>query len=141
VRQVLDPKPEEVRLWACQGWEALVNVGKYLRRSSFWEELSQVEEARTYVFRLWALAENVPQARYGITALIDAGASMPPGIDKSLPGTDLTELLGAARYLAKALTELQHRLGRNGPYQLPDAFAEFVATDLASIPGQNLQGA
>jgi hypothetical protein len=39
--EVLDPKPEEVRLWACQGWEALINVGKYLRRSSFWEALSR----------------------------------------------------------------------------------------------------
>jgi hypothetical protein len=26
--EVSEPKPEEVRVWACPGWEALVNAGK-----------------------------------------------------------------------------------------------------------------
>jgi hypothetical protein len=139
--EVLAPKPDEVRLWACQGWEALVNVGKYLRRSSFWEALGQLDEARANLFRLWALAEKVPQACYGVTAIIDGGATMPPGIDESLPGAGLTGLLGAARYLAEELTELQRRLGRNESYQLPDAFADFVVADLANVPADTLSAA
>lgn len=130
---VLDPQADEVRLWACQGWEALVNVGKYLRRSSIWEARSQLEEARSNLLRLWALAEKVPQARYGVTALVDAGAAMPPGIDRSLPGKDLTDLLGTARYIAEALSELQHRLGRAESYQMPNALAEFVVADLGGV--------
>ena len=82
--------------------------------------------------RLWALAEGVPQARYGVTAIIDAGASMPAGIDKSVPGTSLGDVLTAARYLAETLIGLQHRLSSNERYELSDHFGAFVAADLAS---------
>lgn len=139
--EVLDPKPDEVRLWACQGWVALTNVGKYLRRSSFWEAQRELEEARSNLLRLWALAEQVPQARYGVTALLDVdGAKMPPGIEKSLPGTTLGELLAAARYLAETLTDLQRRLGgsESESYVLPEAFADFVVADLADIAADAL---
>ena len=130
---VLDPNADEVRTWACRGWEALVNVGKYLRRGSYWEALSQLEQARDHLFRLWALTEQVSQARYGVTALIDAGVSLPPGIERSLPGSTLEGLLAAARYLAEMLTELQRRLGKGNPYELPHAFADFVTADLAQV--------
>jgi uncharacterized protein YndB with AHSA1/START domain len=63
---------------------------------------------------------------------------MPPAIDRSLPGTDLNELLRAARYLAEALTKLQRRLRKNEHYELPDAFADFVVADLASISSEHL---
>ena len=129
--EALDPRPEEVRTWACQAWEALANLGKYLRRSSLWEALRELDEARSKLFCLWALAEQVPQARYGVTALIDSGATMPPGIDQSLAGADLGELLGAARYVAGTLSGLQRRL-RTKSYELPDAFADFVLADLAA---------
>jgi hypothetical protein len=134
--EVLDPGPDEVHLWACQGWEALVNVGKYLRRSSFWEAQNQLDEARKSLFRLWALADNVSQARYGVTALVDAGATMPPDIESSLPGLELTGLLAAARYIAETLAELQRRLRANERYQLPDAIADFVVADLVRISSE-----
>jgi predicted nucleotidyltransferase len=136
--EALDPKSEEVRIWACQAWEALANVGKYIRRSSFWESLEALHEARTHLFRLWALAQNVPQARYGITALIDSRATLPPGIDKSLPGNGLDGVLTAARYLAETLTELQELLRGNEQYELPDHFGVFVVADLAQA---NTEGA
>jgi predicted nucleotidyltransferase len=84
--EALYPDADEVRVWACQAWEALANVGKHFRRSSYWEAADQLHEARTKVFRLWAPAEQVPQARFGVTALIDCGGRMPPGIDNSLRG-------------------------------------------------------
>ncbi|MGH9106080.1 MAG: hypothetical protein ACRDZX_09620 [Acidimicrobiales bacterium] len=133
--EALDPKAEEVRAWACQAWEALANVGKYVRRSSYWEALDQLHEARTNLFRLWALAEQVPQARYGVTALIDSGARMPPGIDQSVPGTSLGETLTVARYLAEMLTNVQQRLSSHEGYELPDDLAAFVAADLAQAHG------
>ena len=115
-----------------QAWEALVKVGKYVRRSSYWEALGQLHEARANVFRLWALAERVPQARYGITALVDAGASMPSGIDKSIGGATAGDVLDAARHLADVLIRLQHRLTSNDGCELPNGFAAFVAADLAT---------
>jgi hypothetical protein len=92
--------------------------------------LGPLNEARANVFRLWALAERVPQARYGITALVDAGASMPPGIDKSIAGTSVGDVLGAARVLAELLIRLQQLLTNNEGYELPDGFGAFVAADL-----------
>ena len=129
--EALDAKPDEVRVWACQAWEALANVGKYVRRSSYWEAVDRLHEARANFFRLWALAERVPQARYGITALIDAGAGLPPGIDKSGPGTNVGEVLTATRYLAEMLIGLQHLLNSDERYELPDEFGAWVAADLA----------
>ena len=129
--EALDPRAEEVRVWACQAWEALANVGKYVRRSSYWEVRGELDEARANMFRLWALAEHVPQARYGLTALVDAGARMPPGIDKSIAGASVGDLLSAARYLADVLIRLQHRLSSNEGFELPDGLGAFVAADLA----------
>ena len=129
--EALDAKPDEVRVWACQAWEALTNVGKYVRRSSYWEAADQLHEARSNLFRLWALAERVPEARYGITALIDAGAGLPPGIDKSGPGASVGEVLTAARYLAGMLIGLQHLLSSDERYELPHEFGAWVAADLA----------
>jgi len=129
--EALDPKADEVRTWACQAWEALANVGKYVRRSSYWEALDQLHEARFNLFRLWALVEQVPQARYGVTALIDSEARMPGGIRRSIPGASLREVLAAARYVASTLTDLQRLLSSDERYELPDDFAVFVTADLA----------
>ena len=93
--------------------------------------MGQLHEARANVFRLWALAEGVPQARYGLTALIDAGAGMPLGIEKSIAGTTVGKVLCAARNLADILTRLQHLLNSNERYELPDGFGAFVVADLA----------
>jgi len=128
--EALEPKADEVRTWACQAWEALAHVGKYVRRSSYWEALDHLHGARANLFRLWALAEQLPQARYGLTALIDSGARMPPGIDKSLPGPSLGEVLAAARYLAGELIRLQRVLSNDERFELPDDFATFVTVDL-----------
>jgi predicted nucleotidyltransferase len=129
----LYPKADEVRVWACQAWEALANVGKYVRRSSFFEALDQLDEARVYLFRLWALSEHVPQARFGLTALVDAGAKMPPAIDKSIAGPNQAEVLVAARHLAGILKDLQTVLTSHDRYDLPHEFAAFVAVDLARV--------
>ena len=129
--EALDAKPEEVRVWACQAWESLTNVGKYVRRSSYWEAIDQLLEARANLFRLGVLVERVPEARFGITALIDAGSGLPPGIEKSGPGTSVGEVLNAACYIAEMIIGLQHLLGSDGRYELPDELGAWVAADLA----------
>jgi hypothetical protein len=99
--EALDAKADEVQVWACQAWEALANVEKYVGRFSYWEAVHRLHEARANLFRLWALAERVPLARNGVTALIDAGASMPLAMDKSIPGASVGEVLAAGCYLAR----------------------------------------
>lgn len=124
---VLDPKPDEVRLWACEAWVALANVGKYLRRSSFWEAERELAVARTNLFRLWAQAEGVPQARYGVAAVFDTDEkTLPPDVEKSLPGTSQGDVLAAARYITGQLLDLQERLRQEKGYDLPLRFGSFV---------------
>ena len=101
---VLAPRPEEVRLWAASAWEALLNLGKHVRRGSCWEARRQLEEARALLFQLWAHAEGVAQARYGVTALYDLEPPrLPVGIGRTLAGLHLAELAGAGRALGELL--------------------------------------
>ncbi len=44
--------------WACLAWEALANLGKYLRRGSIWEARDRPEAARGHLWQLWAFAET-----------------------------------------------------------------------------------
>lgn len=130
----LDPKPDEVRLWACEAWVALANVGKYLRRSSFWEAERELAAARTNLFRLWALAEGIPQARYGVAAIFDTEKkTLPPDVEKSLPGTTQGDVLAAARYIIGQLLDLQERLRNEQGHDMPMSFGYFVQKDLDEV--------
>ena len=64
---VLRAAPDDPRNWLFDGWEALANVAKYLRRGSLLEALSQVDRARQRVFQLWAVGAGVPYPAYGLT--------------------------------------------------------------------------
>jgi hypothetical protein len=66
--EALRPTADEVRVWACQAWEALTNVGKYVRRSSYWEALDQLHEARTSLSRLGAGRARAPGPLWAIGA-------------------------------------------------------------------------
>ena len=58
----------------------------------------------------------------------------PPSRSPS-PGTNVGDILTAARYLAETLIGLQHLLSSNERYELPDHFGAFVAADLARADG------
>jgi hypothetical protein len=120
--------------WACLAWEALANLGKYLRRRSPWEAYDRLEAARNHLWQLWALAETVPEPEYGITSVVDAeGApSFPAGIEQTLAGLDLAEILEAASRLAVLLTDLQDLLKARGA-RVPEAFGRFVTEDLKAF--------
>lgn len=114
---------------------ALLNLGKYVRRGSPWEARRQLEEARALLFQLWAHAEDVAQARYGITALFDLEAPrLPAGIERTLAGRHLAELVAAGRALGELLEATQERLAVAGT-TLPDELASFVLGDLAQLEG------
>jgi hypothetical protein len=48
----LHAMPDEPKHWLLDGWEALSNVVKYLRRGSFLEAAEQMHRARQRVFQL-----------------------------------------------------------------------------------------
>jgi hypothetical protein len=97
---------EEVREWAFLGWEAISNCAKHLARGSHWEALDQLNFARGEVWRLWAVAQGVPQPSYGLTTILDHGISLPSGIEDTVSDISTEGLWEAARACAGLLEDL-----------------------------------
>ena len=60
---------------------------------------------------------------------------MTPAIEKSIPGTNVGDILTAARFLTETLIGLQHLMSSNERYELPRPLRAFVAADLARAEG------
>lgn len=123
--------------WACRAWEALADVGKYLRRESSWEAHDRLEGARERFWQLWASAQKVPEPQFGITSLLDAGADLPVDIEATVATLELQQILAAARRLVQLLSDLQGRLSTTGPYRFPQRLGAFVTDDLNSLGSKN----
>lgn len=128
------PSPEQVREWAFQGWCALADLGKYLRRGSAWEALGRLHEARGQLWQLWAAAHDVPQPQYGLTSILDfAPGQIPPGMADTVSGLEPARLLAAARRVAELLAGAGKLLRPEQRAMLPDAMARYVTADLAAL--------
>lgn len=126
--------PAQIREWAFGGWCALADLGKYLRRQSWWEALERLHEARSQLWKLAAAAGDVPDPQYGLTSILDfAPGQIPAGIEATVAGLDPAELLSAARRIAALLRETGRRLSADRQAVLPDAMADYITSDLASI--------
>jgi hypothetical protein len=126
--------PAQVREWAFQGWCALADLGKYLRRQSPWEALSRLNEARDQLWRLWAAAQDVPSPQYGLTSILDFGAGqIPAAMEATVCDLDAARLLSAGQSLAALLSEAGRYLGADQRAALPDAMARYVIADLATV--------
>jgi hypothetical protein len=126
--------PRQVREWAFRGWCCLADVGKYLRRGSAWEALVQLHEARDNWWRLWALAHDVPDARYGIVSILDfAPGIVPADAAGTVPRLDLAELTSAAQKLAELLGGVGAYLAPEYLDVLPNAMAAYITADLQSL--------
>jgi hypothetical protein len=109
---MLSASPDDPRNWLLDGWEALSNVAKYLRRGSLLEALDQVTRARERVFQLWACGCGVPYPAFGLTSLLDEPSpSLPPGISATygVPGYESVKAaaLATAAVLAAAAEHAQ----------------------------------
>jgi hypothetical protein len=123
-----------VREWAFQGWCALADLGKYLRRDSLWEALNRLHDARAELWRLRALAAAVPDPQYGVTSLLDfAPAAVTPELAATVATLDPPSLLTAARQLANLLTEAGQRIPADYRPALPAAMARYITDDLATL--------
>lgn len=132
--------PEQVREWAFAGWCALADLGKYLRRGSRWEALDRLNEARAQLWRLHAVASDIPNPGYGITSLLDfAPDRLPPRMAATVSDLHLGRLLAAARNLAVQLSEIGTALSQDQRDVLPAAMAAFVTSDLdaLTLPGEH----
>jgi hypothetical protein len=128
--------PEQVREWAFQGWCALADLGKYVRRGSAWEALERLHEARAQLWRLWAAVRGVPQPQYGLTSVLDYSAScLPSGLEQTVSDLDLGRLLAAGLRVAELLGQAGDQLGEEQRGALPSAMGRFVTEDLRAASG------
>jgi hypothetical protein len=123
--------PSQVREWAFEGWCALADLGKYVRRGSAWEALERLHEARAQVWKLWAAVRGVPQPQYGLTSVLDFSASLlPSGIEETVSDLDLGRLLAAGLRVAELLGAVADQLGEEQRAALPLAMGRFITDDL-----------
>lgn len=88
---------DQVRGWAVDGFVHLSACAKYIARGSLWEALEALHRARAELWRLWAVAQRVPDPQYGHTAVLDSpGTPLPPGIETTLAPLEREELGRAA---------------------------------------------
>ena len=119
--------PEEPGYWLLDGWEALSNVAKYVRRGAVFEGIEQVHRARTAVFQLWAVGEHVAYPSFGLTSLLDdEHAQLPEGIEATYPLARQAQLLEAALATAAIL----RHAGHHARPELDTPLADYVITRL-----------
>jgi hypothetical protein len=124
----------QIREWAFQGWCALADLGKYVRRGSAWEALERLHEARAQVWQLWAAVRGVPQPQYGLTSVLDYSASaLPAGIEETVSDLDLGRLVAAGLRVAELLGSVGAQLGESQRAALPLAMGRFITDDLRAF--------
>jgi hypothetical protein len=61
----------EAREWVMLAWWAVSDVAKYLQRGSLFEAADRITAARDWALRLFAAANRIPDAGYGLSSLLD----------------------------------------------------------------------
>ncbi len=126
---------EQVREWAFHGWCMLIDADKYLRRGSLWEAHGRLNEARHYVWMLWAAANGALYPWHGLSQVLDHDpGNLPPGIESTVAGLDAPALRRAARASAKVLATVSEAAARRHPADLPAAMAAYVTSALSLEP-------
>lgn len=122
--------PDSCEGWLFDGWEALSNVAKYLRRGSLHEAFDQLSRARADVFRLWAAGEGIPYPTFGVTSLLDEpGATLPPAIKSTYALPEAAPLLAAAL----ALTDLLPAAAEHAQPGLDTPLRPYVTAKLHGV--------
>jgi len=133
---VLQANAAAVREWTFLGWVALADLAKYLRRGSLWEALERLEQARTQMWRLWAVARGIRYPLYGLTSVLDhPEIGLPPRIEETVAALDAIDLQRAALACATLLAETGTSAARTVDGDVPAAMAHFVRRQLEEATG------
>jgi hypothetical protein len=122
-----DVSGDQVRTWAFQGWRALLDADKYLRRGSAWEAHQRLHEARQWIWRLWAAAEGAAYPWHGLSQVLDHDPDrLPPGVRSTVAGLDLVDLRRAVAASADVLDRSSTAAAGRWSATLPTAFAAYA---------------
>jgi hypothetical protein len=104
-----------------------------VRRASRWEAHERLHQVRHHIWVLWAAATGALYPWHGLSQVLDNDPrDLPPGIEATVAGLDLTQLRQAARASAIVLAKVSEAAQRAHPEaDLPTAMAAFVARELA----------
>jgi hypothetical protein len=88
---------DDLGRWGYAVFTRLGAVAKYVTRGALWEANNMLELARADAWRIWAVAERVPDAQYGVTAVFDdPRRSVPPTMSRTIAALDKKSLVAAA---------------------------------------------
>ncbi len=88
--------PDDVRRWGYAALTRLSAVAKYATRGALWEAHLCLELARADLWRMWAVAEGVADAQYGVTAVFDdPRRPVPAAIARTVAQLDAAALVAA----------------------------------------------
>ncbi len=122
-----DVSGDQVRTWAFQGWRALLDADKYLRRGSAWEAHQRLHEARQWIWRLWAAAEGAAYPWHGLSQALDHDPDrLPPGVRSTVAGLDLADVRRAVAASADVLDRSATAAAGRWSATLPTAFAAYA---------------
>jgi hypothetical protein len=89
--------PDDVRRWGYATLTRLSAVAKYTTRGALWEAHLCLELARADLWRMWAVAEGVADAQYGVTAVFDdPRRPVAPSMARTVALLDAAALVAAA---------------------------------------------
>jgi hypothetical protein len=126
---------DDIRRWGYAALTRLNAVVKYVRRGALWEAHTCLELARADVWRICAVAEHVPDAQYGVTAVFDDPRQpVPATMARTVASLDATPLAAAARACCDLVMEAWPRAMRalGAPLEVPP-LAEYVRRRLANL--------
>ncbi len=129
---------EKVREWAFLGWEALADMAKYLHRGSLWEALARLDQARGWIWALWAAARKARYPAFGLSQVLDRDpGDLPDGIEATVAGLDAAGLHAAALASCAVLEQVSAQAARVHGGRLPDELAKHVTGLLKSLDYAN----
>lgn len=122
----------QAREWAFLAWLDLADAAKYLKRGSLWEALERLHKVRTHTWQLWAVAQGLDFALYGITQVLDDEVDLPKGMERTVPSLNRKAIHVACITLADILDDIMPQASRIIPFELPLGMAQAAREQLST---------
>ncbi|HZS93467.1 MAG TPA: hypothetical protein VFA78_01610 [Chloroflexota bacterium] len=115
----------------------LIKILDVVERDERWRWLE--EQARTQIWRLWAVTTGVPDPQYGLTAVFDHPAvGEPPTIAGTIAGLSAADIHRAALAAADLLDRVSNMAAEAIGGDAPGAMGSYVTGLLRTADGRQM---